>query len=125
MKKLLVSFIFCICLLLSPSGSWAHPGRTDSQGGHYDLSTGEYHYHHGYPAHQHPNGVCPYGNKDQTKHQTRISRVAANTAAAPVSTSKKAEETQGTQNSGAMIAGSALGGAFLYGLVSHYFKKKR
>ena len=38
----------------------AHSGRTDSKGGHYNRSTGEYHYHHGESAHQHPNGVCPY-----------------------------------------------------------------
>lgn len=31
----------------------AHPGRTDVNGGHYDHSTGEYHYHHGQSAHQH------------------------------------------------------------------------
>lgn len=43
-----------------------HPGRTDANGGHYDRSTGEYHYHHGYPAHQHPNGVCPYESKTVT-----------------------------------------------------------
>ena len=35
-------------------------GRTDSNGGH-NSSTG-YHYHHGYPAHQHTNGLCPYEN---------------------------------------------------------------
>ena len=39
---------------------YAHPGRTDEYGGHYNHSTGEYHYHHGESAHQHPNGVCPY-----------------------------------------------------------------
>lgn len=38
----------------------AHPGNTDSNGGHYDHSTGDYHYHHGYPAHDHPGGKCPY-----------------------------------------------------------------
>lgn len=47
----------------------AHPGRTDENGGHYDNSTGEYHYHHGYPAHQHENGVCPYDFKDNTDHR--------------------------------------------------------
>lgn len=46
---------------------YAHPGRTDSSGGHYDRSTGEYHYHHGYPAHQHPNGICPYESDIQTE----------------------------------------------------------
>lgn len=50
----------------------AHPGRTDSNGGHTDHSTGKYHYHHGYPAHQHydmdGNGTkdCPYEYKDKT-----------------------------------------------------------
>ena len=38
----------------------AHPGRTDSDGGHNDNINGGYHYHHGEPEHQHPNGVCPY-----------------------------------------------------------------
>ena len=45
---------------------YAHPGKTDSNGGHYDRSTGEYHYHHGYPAHQHPGGKCPYNYDDKT-----------------------------------------------------------
>lgn len=51
---------------------FAHPGRTDSQGGHTDHSTGEYHYHHGYSAHQHydidGDGEidCPYDFKDLT-----------------------------------------------------------
>lgn len=52
-------------LLLLASPALAHSGRTDSQGGHYNRRTGEYHFHHGYPAHQHPNGVCPY--KSNTK----------------------------------------------------------
>ncbi len=42
----------------------AHSGRTDSSGGHHDYKNasglGSYHYHHGYPAHLHENGVCPY-----------------------------------------------------------------
>ena len=31
----------------------AHSGRTDSSGGHYNHSTGDYHYHHGSSAHDH------------------------------------------------------------------------
>lgn len=42
----------------------AHPGRTDDNGGHYNRATGEYHYHHGFPGHQHVNGVCPYENEE-------------------------------------------------------------
>lgn len=45
----------------------AHPGRTDARGGHKDNKNasglGSYHYHcGGYPAHLHPNGVCPYAD---------------------------------------------------------------
>lgn len=57
----------------------AHPGRTDSRGGHYDRSTGEYHYHHGYSAHQHYDidgdgkKDCPYNFKDKTNHSNNSS----------------------------------------------------
>ena len=45
MRKL-CSFIFCIFLIISVSTlCYAHPGRTDKNGGHYNHSTGEYHYH--------------------------------------------------------------------------------
>lgn len=59
-----ITIVICAFLIVLPTSSysWAHSGRTDSRGGHYDRSTGEYHYHHGYPAHQHPNGVCPYAD---------------------------------------------------------------
>lgn len=52
-----------LCMLL-PVSVYAHPGRTDSAGGHHDYKNqsglGSYHYHHGMPAHLHPGGVCPY-----------------------------------------------------------------
>ncbi len=57
------------CLVLTAS---AHAGKTDENGGHYDRETGEYHYHHGYPAHQHYDMDhdgdidCPYDFDDQT-----------------------------------------------------------
>lgn len=61
-----ISALICAGVLL-------HPGRTDSQGGHTDRSTGEYHFHHGFPAHQHEDrdgdGVaeyCPYDHVDKT-----------------------------------------------------------
>lgn len=58
---LLIAFIFTLTTYTS-----AHSGRTDSNGGHLDHSTGEYHYHHGYPAHDHYDidgdniKDCPY-----------------------------------------------------------------
>ncbi len=54
-----------LCFLVCVTGL-AHPGGTDSRGGHTDHSTGKYHYHHGYPAHQHSNGECPYDFDDKT-----------------------------------------------------------
>ena len=48
---------------------YAHSGKTDSRGGHYDHQYGTYHYHHGYRAHSHANGGCPYYD-DKTNHST-------------------------------------------------------
>lgn len=46
-------FIFIILLhLLFISTASAHPGRTDSNGGHWDHSSGTYHYHTGEHAGQ-------------------------------------------------------------------------
>lgn len=53
--------------------SFAHPGRTDSKGGHNDYIHGGYHYHHGHSAHQHPNGKCPYDYNDKTNHDSESS----------------------------------------------------
>lgn len=62
MKKLLV----LVLAVLISLPVLAHSGRTDSKGGHYNRSTGEYHYHHGYSAHQHEGGECPYDFDDRT-----------------------------------------------------------
>lgn len=66
-------FLLFFALLL-PLRVSAHPGRTDSNGGHTNHSTGEYHYHHGYPAHFHydmdgdGNIDCPYDFVDNADH---------------------------------------------------------
>lgn len=65
MKKILKVLLVLIITILSISVVSAHSGRTDSKGGHKDKNNvsglGPYHYHcGGYPAHLHPNGVCPY-----------------------------------------------------------------
>lgn len=44
----------------------SHSGGTDGAGGHYNRKRGGYHYHHGYSAHGHPDGVCPYSIQVQT-----------------------------------------------------------
>ena len=66
-KIIVISATFLILLFLSQV-SYAHSGRTDSNGGH--NSAYGYHYHHGYPEHQHTNGICPYNYDDQTNHSS-------------------------------------------------------
>lgn len=70
--------VICILLVIVfcfPFVVYAHPGRTDSSGGHTDKSTGKYHYHHGYSAHDHydmdKDGDldCPYDFDDNTSHK--------------------------------------------------------
>lgn len=75
MKKLI--YFTVAIILLSCNCVFAHRGRTDADGGHYERSTGEYHYHHGYSAHQHPNGVCPYDISQ--------SKVSSSSASQPIS----------------------------------------
>lgn len=64
MRKKAAIFLLLLILLCIPAA--AHSGGTDENGGHIDYSTGEYHYHHGYPAHQHDGGVCPYNFVDKS-----------------------------------------------------------
>ena len=64
-----IALFLAICCFL-PSFVSAHPGGTDANGGHVDTDTGQYHYHHGYPAHDHydmdKDGIidCPYNFED-------------------------------------------------------------
>jgi len=65
LSRLIALCLFAINMLLCVN-VLAHPGKTDEYGGHFDYEAGEYHYHHGYPAHQHENGECPYDFDDKT-----------------------------------------------------------
>jgi hypothetical protein len=69
-------FSVLLVLFLFVGAAFAHPGKTDSNGGHKNHSTGEYHYHHGYSAHQHIDGMCPYDFDDKTSRES-----GANTSA--------------------------------------------
>ena len=60
MLKRFSAFLLVFLLLISFSPAFSHSGRTDANGGHYDRSNGDYHYHHGHRAHYHPDGICPY-----------------------------------------------------------------
>ena len=68
MKLCKIALILLVVLAFFTSPAYAHSGKTDGKGGHTDHSTGEYHYHHGYKAHQHYDidgdgeADCPYEN---------------------------------------------------------------
>ncbi len=71
-KPLLASsLVLCLCFVCAVTAI-AHSGKTDGDGGHYNRSTGEYHWHHGYGEHQHEDMDgdvdldCPYNFDDQT-----------------------------------------------------------
>lgn len=97
MKKFLLCMttLFILPLLCMPAS--AHPGKTDENGGHYDQETGEYHYHHGYPAHAHydmdGDGYvdCPYDFDDQTGHYSgsSSSSVGGTSYRQPISAKKE------------------------------------
>ena len=114
MKKLIVYILLMIAL---SSIVFAHSGGTDSKGGHYNRSTGEYHYHHGKPAHDHPEGVCPY----EETPKTQIQRSSA--------ASDKAETAEIDSFSNSFSASSALLGASVpisgYVAVKVYLNTKR
>lgn len=102
MKRRLL-LLLLVLLLLSPA-AYAHPGRTDSNGGHTDAATGEYHYHHGYPAHQHydidGDGTpdCPYLFKTAAKSTTATTSAATSSTASSlkVQTAKSASASVDT-----------------------------
>jgi hypothetical protein len=66
MRRSLLILLLGMCPVLL----YGHSGRTDSQGGHHNRSTGDYHFHHGMGPHQHPGGVCPYRSGASTYGQS-------------------------------------------------------
>ena len=92
MKRYVLLFALIVVL---PVVGFAHSGGTDANGGHYNRKTGEYHYHHGYPEHQHTNGVCPYDFKNNTKTTTKKSSTTYKTATpSPTAPPKESNESK-------------------------------
>lgn len=89
MKK--VSLVISILALLTSFVlvAQAHSGRTDGSGGHTDHSSGEYHYHHGYPAHDHYDMDgdgdldCPYDFDNQTSRKSNAADKVSQPTTAP------------------------------------------
>jgi hypothetical protein len=94
--------VIALCVMLLSIVVSAHSGRTDSNGGHYNHSTGEYHYHHGYSAHQHydMNGDgkkdCPYEFDDKTNTGSNSSINSSNKT--DNSTSISENKTENSKN---------------------------
>lgn len=77
-KKLFtMSIVLGMVIFLIATVAYSHPGKTDEYGGHYDNETGEYHYHHGYPAHEHIDGKCQYDFEDKTNYSSGASSSTA------------------------------------------------
>ena len=89
MRRIL-SFILLVFLLAVPAS--AHPGDTDSSGGHYNRDTAEYHYHHGYSAHEHTDmdgdgdRDCPFDFDDQTGRSSGSSSGSSSSSSSSRST---------------------------------------
>lgn len=69
----LISFVYFFNI-----SSYAHPGRTDSNGGHYNHDTGEYHYHSGESAGKNSSQVTDsteqnsvFGMSDEEKERRK------------------------------------------------------
>lgn len=91
MKKVITVFI---ALIILTSIVTAHPGKTDSKGGHYDRKNGGYHYHHGYPAHEHKNGECPYDFETQTQKSEKEPSKTESKAVTQSNSYKSKQETK-------------------------------
>jgi hypothetical protein len=116
MKKVIYIFIISIILLsnICTITVSAHSGRTDSNGGHYNNSTGEYHYHcGGNPAHQHYGGSCPY-EKSNNKNNNSSGSSGYKPATNPSSSKSEKEDSNTTDIVVLVIFGVVLVGWIIY-----------
>lgn len=108
-KKIVTIVLICVFSIAICNITFAHSGKTDSNGGHKDNKNksglGSYHYHcGGYPAHLHTNGVCPYSsnsstaaNKNsKTTSKTSSSNTSYNSSANSKSTTTSTVTSQST-----------------------------
>ena len=103
MKKSVAFFLSAIIALSCPFSAFAHSGRTDGAGGHHDYKNvsglGYYHYHHGYPAHLHPNGVCPYESGSSSTTTSSSTQSTSNSSSDSVQTNNASVPKNSTSGS--------------------------
>lgn len=99
-KKIVIVISICILLGTICNITFAHSGRTDSNGGHKDNKNksglGSYHYHcGGHPAHLHTNGVCPYASSSSktTKKSTKTNSKSSSSSSSSISPTQSTSST--------------------------------
>mgnify|MGYP004480685881 FL=1 len=106
-KRKLISVLLAFLAIISiGASSYAHPGKTDSSGGHRDNKNksglGSYHYHcGGHPAHLHKNGVCPYlssSSSNKKKSTSSSNSGNKNTSTATVSEKNNTKSVETNEN---------------------------
>lgn len=82
--KVILILLVILSIFLVGATTYAHPGRTDSSGGHKDNKNrsglGSYHFHcGGNPPHLHTNGICPYSSSSSTSQSGTSNYSPSNT----------------------------------------------
>ncbi|MBR1486365.1 MAG: thermonuclease family protein [Synergistaceae bacterium] len=69
LKRSFLISLAAVLIFALASVSFAHPGKLDANGGHYDKETGEYHYHKG------PNALQSLEIRRNTVYKAKVERV--------------------------------------------------
>lgn len=104
-KRFVVNFTIMWLLIGITGNSYAHSGRTDSNGGHKDNQNksglGSYHYHcGGHPAHLHDGGVCPYSATpaSYSEHSVPTSQSSVSTSTSKSTSSESVATSSRVEN---------------------------
>lgn len=105
-KKIVTIVLICFFSIAICNITFAHSGKTDSNGGHKDNKNksglGSYHYHcGGYPAHLHTNGVCPYSSNSSTaanKNSKTTSKTSSSSTSSKSSSSVSSKSNSSTNS---------------------------
>ncbi len=97
-KKIISIILIILSVIFIGANTYAHSGRTDSNGGHKDNKNksglGSYHYHcGGHPAHLHTNGVCPYSSSTSSNKSSSSSSSSSNKGSQKKSTTTTKTQT--------------------------------
>lgn len=100
--KIISIFITVISIISIGINTYAHSGRTDSNGGHRDNKNksglGSYHYHcGGYPAHLHSNGKCPYSSSSSSDKSGTSNSLSSGTKTTKTTTKTKSSNIDVTK----------------------------